>query len=469
MRAAFVRAVATHGPQKHAWYKERTRPRVIAPAVDVAMNFAQVSRLADHLVLPGLVSVVTQGRANTSETLAYIAVADERRLFAAAGYPSMYQYCLGELHLCEGSAYKHIQAARAARQFPAIFEAVEQDRLHLSAVVILAPSLNLENAADLLVAATHRTRAQIELLLSERFPQPDLATLVQPVMPASSACQLSPGTVGMTILEHEPTPGAPSATPFVPPPPMPGARTKVTPLAPQRYGLQFTVGKEAHELLLQAQALLGHAVPTGDVGEVFLRAMRLLVQTLEKQRCAATSHPRPRRGTTNARHVPADVRRKVWKRDGGQCTFVSDKGHRCEARTKLEFDHVTPVARGGTATVDGMRLRCRAHNQYAAECAFGAGFMQEKRDAAKARAAETRQRRTVAVRPAATVAAQEDPDRDLAPWLRRLGCRPDEIRAAIARCEAIPEATLEERMRHALRGLGPRGVRRSIPMAVGLA
>jgi len=80
------------------------------------------------------------------------------------------------------------------------------------------------------------------------------------------------------------------------------------------------------------------------------------------------------------------VKRAVWVRDGGQCTFVSDKGHRCEARSSLEWDHIQEFARGGEATVEGIRLRCRAHNQYTAEQTFGAGFMQAKRDQARARA-----------------------------------------------------------------------------------
>jgi len=37
------------------------------------------------------------------------------------------------------------------------------------------------------------------------------------------------------------------------------------------------------------------------------------------------------------------------------------------------------VARGGRASVDGIRLLCRAHNQYEAERVFGGAFMQGKR------------------------------------------------------------------------------------------
>jgi hypothetical protein len=48
------------------------------------------------------------------------------------------------------------------------------------------------------------------------------------------------------------------------------------------------------------------------------------------------------------------------------------------------------VARGGQATVDNLRLRCRSHNQYDAECTFGAGFMERKREEAREAAAAKR-------------------------------------------------------------------------------
>ena len=38
---------------------------------------------------------------------------------------------------------------------------------------------------------------------------------------------------------------------------------------------------------------------------------------------------------------------------------------------------MTEVARGGSAAVSNLRLRCRAHNQYGAERTFGAEFMRD--------------------------------------------------------------------------------------------
>jgi hypothetical protein len=63
-------------------------------------------------------------------------------------------------------------------------------------------------------------------------------------------------------------------------------------------------------------------------------------------------HSRPRR-RCGRRRVRATSRRtckrSVWERDGGQCTFVSESGRRCEGRRNLQFDSregVRPRRRG---------------------------------------------------------------------------------------------------------------------------
>ena len=187
-----------------------------------------------------------------------------------------------------------------------------------------------------------------------------------------------------------------------------------------RYLLQCPISKETHDLLRYAQALLSHAVPDAEVDQVLQRALKALIPQLEKRKVAAltgrgaTGSPeavrskagrrRPRikphsipldREGPNKPHIPASVRRAVWHRDKGRCTFVGAGGHRCNATSFLEFDHIEPVARGGVATVQGMRLRCRAHNQYEAERVFGTGFMSRKRDEARARRAKPSRGREV--------------------------------------------------------------------------
>jgi hypothetical protein len=167
----------------------------------------------------------------------------------------------------------------------------------------------------------------------------------------------------------------------------------VAPLAPRRYAPQVTLGQDTYDKLRHVQALLGHQLPAGDLAQALDRARDALIVQLEWRKFAATSCPKPvaRRASRDSRRIPAAVKREVRARDQGRCTFVSEAGERCPARTGLEFDHVLEVARGGEATTGNLRLRCRGHNPYAAEDTFGAGFMHEKRERARV-AAEARRR-----------------------------------------------------------------------------
>jgi len=293
------------------------------------MRAYTLTHLSDTVLLRDLAALVAQDRTTTAGLLAHVAEVDARRLYLPAGYPSMYAYCVGELRLSEQGAFKRIRVARTARQFPAIFVGLAEGRLNMSTVVLLAPHLTEETADELLSASAHKSQSEMEQLLAQRFPRPDVPARVQPVVE-----QLSARTVAFDTTE---LPAAPAPGVEAPVPPRPN----VAPLSPQRFALQLTMGQSMHDKLRYAQALLSHQIPTGDVTQVLERALDALVLQLEKRKFAATARPRPdrRRGTAGRRYIPADVKRAVWERDQGQCTFISETGHRCTACSFLEFDH----------------------------------------------------------------------------------------------------------------------------------
>jgi len=361
-----------------------------------------LTHLSDNSLLRGLAALVAQDRVTTADLLAHIAEIDERRLYVPAGYPSMFLYCVQELRLSEDAAAKRIQAARAARRFPAIFVALAQGRLHLTAVGLLAPHLVEETAAELLAAAAGKTKAEIERLLAERFPKSDLLTWVA-AMPAAA----SEPPAGEHAPAHVDDPQVVGNSGAGAPQPAPGRvaiRARVTPLSSRSCALQATIDPETQDYLRRAQELLGARVPSGDVAQVLKLALKEFVTRLEKRKFAATDRPRPARAqaSLNARSIPAEVRRAVWKRDQGQCTFENERGRRCPSRTGHQFDHVLEVARGGEASVQNLRLRCHAHNQLAAERTFGAEFMRHKRIAAAETRAATKAAGIVADVPCAT-------------------------------------------------------------------
>jgi len=406
------------------------------------MDLYDVSHYSKAEVLRQLYSYGSKNNEVTAMYLAFIGEADARRIYAEEGCSSMHAFCVRRLHLSDSAAFKRIHAARAARRFPELFVAVADGRLHLSAVCMLAPRLTAENVGSLLAEATYRRKFEIEQVLARRFPAPDrLAVDLEirrlPIEPGGLTfvpeavisskqnipqdAQLPPGAaqaVGMSVDQATEMPAGASPlhletvlSETSKRPLKIGAQRTVsteparslsnpTPLSDDRYEIRFTVDAGMYERVRFAQNLLSHAVPSGSLPDLFFRGLGALVaETLKRRfavgtrasgpkvnvargRRARPSRP-PVRNVPN-RYVPSPVRRAVWERDGGRCTFVSGEGHRCEDERFLELDHVVPVARGGKPTVEGLRLRCRAHNQLEAERAFGATFMKAKRDAKRA-------------------------------------------------------------------------------------
>src|SRR6267154_4188287 len=224
-------------------------------------------------------------------------------------------------------------------------------------------------------------------------------------------------------------------------------------------GWRYAYSVARQEKLRYVQSLLAHSHPGVDLDQLFDLAVDCLKARFEQQKFGKCDRPGRRRGSQTPRYITLEVKRAVWERDGGQCAFVGTGGKRCEARAPLEFDHLDPVARGGRATVAGVRLLCRAHNQYTAERTYGADFMRGKREQAKQRAAQAKaERETRELARAAAVAAAKKAD-EIIPWLRALGCSLQTARRGVELCAHIPDAPIEERMKVALRGLAPRCVR----------
>jgi 5-methylcytosine-specific restriction endonuclease McrA len=154
-------------------------------------------------------------------------------------------------------------------------------------------------------------------------------------------------------------------------------RTKIEPLSATRYTLQVTLSGTAHDKLRRLQDLLAHSVP--DVAGVIERSFDACLEKLERQKFGIGAKAGTKRGAPTVRSIPAQIRKAVHDRDGGQCAHRYENGRRCPNKAKLEFDHIVPVAKGGRTTIDNLRLLCRAHNQYAADQAFGQHFMDKKR------------------------------------------------------------------------------------------
>jgi hypothetical protein len=307
----------------------------------------------------------------TAALIASLAELDARRLYLGEGYSSLFTYCTQMLHLSEHAAYGRIEAARIARRFPVILDFLANGTVTLTNVCLIAPLLTAENHAETLGAIRHKSKREVEHLVARLHPQPPVPAIVRKLPTPRIAEIVCP----IFAADHT-TPAESSApAPAVPPP---AKRPTVVPIAPEQYKVQFTVNAETHRKLGRAQDLLRHVIPNGDLAQIFDRALTLLVAELEKKKLAMATCPRgSRRTRARGRHVPASVKREVWKRDEGRCAFVGNNG-RCSERGLLEFHHVVPYADGGATTADNLQLRCRAHNAYESDCHFGPFWVRER-------------------------------------------------------------------------------------------
>jgi len=347
---------------------------------------ALASGLSDHDLLTRLLALAGKEREATVELIAHLAALESRpSVYAAKGYGSLFAYCVEVLRLSEDATCNRIAAARACRRFPAMFAALAAGEVSLTSVRMLSPHLTDENWQAVLARAGGRSRGEIEALVAELAPRPDVPSSVRK-LPTVAVPALTPhpapappvnGMNATTVVASESAPT--NRVPL----PLPARRPVIEATSPERYRVQFTIGKESHDKLRRLQTLLRREIPDGDPAAIVDRALTLLLERVERKKLAASAKPRPappiRPGTDtqdwrtipNSRDIPNAVRRASWRRDGGQCGFVSADGHRCTERTFLEFHHVIPYAKGGRATVDNISLRCRRHNQYEAELVFG--------------------------------------------------------------------------------------------------
>jgi len=345
--------------------------------VESSMKITHAFTLNDAALVSALTRLARTEREATVALIVHLAEFDSRRLYAGLGFQSTWAYCMEVLRLSEDATCNRIETARMARKYPVVLDMLETGTLSPTTARLLAKRLTDENHEVLLAEASGKSKRQVEEILARHFPESDVRASVRKVSGAVpvAVSEAPPPVLALAERVGSASTSASATAPTGPPPLLAVApRPIVRPLGPERYEIRFTASAETCEKLRLAQDLLGHAVPSGDLVQVFDRALNVLVEELVKRKFAATERPRPGRGQSDdSRNVPAEVKRKAFVRDGGCCGFVSPDGRRCGSKRFLEFHHLEPYGVGGKPTVDNIQLRCGVHNRYEAELFYGPG------------------------------------------------------------------------------------------------
>ncbi len=321
----------------------------------------RIEGLSDGALVDQLRALVGERNRIEAELLLRLAEVDRRRLYLGEAVDSMFRYCVERLGLSEAAAAKRIQVARLSRRFPVIISLLREGQVHLTALNLLAPHLREGNHEELLASASGKSKREVERLLVARSPKPEVATTVRR-RPVKRAPAGAPLLECATLASVKPV-VAPARRP--------------EPLSEDTYRVTFTADDELVGLLEEVRALTSHRAAGDRTAALIKEALRGMRDRLRKKRFAVGVKPRKssrKKGKPSAtRHIPASVRREVWERDGGSCTYRDASGRRCGSTRHVQFDHVRDWGKGGGHSAENLRLFCRAHNLAKARQVWGDG------------------------------------------------------------------------------------------------
>jgi hypothetical protein len=331
------------------------------------------SKVSDDELIRRLSEILQRSRRAEAELVAHIREVDQRRLYARYA-SSMFSFATERLHLSEHEAYLRIEAARASRKHPVLLEMLADGRLHLSGISLLHKHLTEENQEAVLEKAAHKTKREIEELVAELSPKPDAPPTMRKLPQRPAKANKKRTKLGPDRVEPQ---TATTATPLAPAPVKPAS---VKPLAPARYKVEFTASAELRDKLERLKALM----PDGDIATIIEEAVTEKLEKLEAKRYGKTKIPRKSVDETDtspaSRYIPAPVRRAVYERDLGKCTYMDPTGRRCTETKHLEFHHIQPYGQGGCHSPENIVLLCGVHNKYMAERDYGKDVMDRYRN-----------------------------------------------------------------------------------------
>ena len=165
----------------------------------------------------------------------------------------------------------------------------------MSGLAVLAPHLTNSNCEDLLARATKKTKGEIQKLVAEIAPKPDVAPSIRK-LPALCERQKKnghkpPEREGSERANEDATSSAQGASNETLPKPEGQRQDKppvVEPLAPSRYKIQFTASEEFHDKIERLAALM----PGADLVSMMEMAVTEKLERLEAKRLGKVKNPR---------------------------------------------------------------------------------------------------------------------------------------------------------------------------------
>lgn len=308
--------------------------------------------LPDKKLLQLIKELVVRERGLTLSVLEHLQEIEQRSLFAVKGFPSLFEYAVKELGYSEAAAHRRISAMRLLKAVPEVKTNLEDGSLSLSTLAQAQSFCRVEGIQahhqkkELLSSLEGKSSREVEKALAARSQNPHRlkAEKIRPVNASMSQISLSVDEEFVKLLDEFRN--------------LLGGHHAVTRISDL---LKFSL-KESVEKRRPKAPKTALTIPTSEV-------KKLPVPMKPKNEITKKS----------TRFIPIEVKREVWMRDQGECSYEEPQtGKKCGSKYGLEFDHIMALAKGGRSDdAKNLRLRCRAHNLLWATQTYGQSHMQK--------------------------------------------------------------------------------------------
>lgn len=323
------------------------------------MKTYEIKSLSDAQLIERAECLVRRERELVECLILHLQEIQDRKLFIAMGYSSLFECLVKHFKYSESIAYSRLSVLKIIKSMPEVTEALQSGDLNITHIT-LAQSYFRQQEKE--------TRVQI--------PVEDKRALLSSLMKTSTK------EAKQILAEINPVGELP--------------KDQVRYLDKEYVQILITEKKDILELMERIKELVSHEYIDPSFGEILRLSFKTTIETLEKKkgihfkkkdaakdiqsemaRKAAVSKSKSVMKTKselksatqsfadrNSRYISRRVKQAVLKRAQNQCEYVHKNGERCASRFQTQFDHITAFSRGGSSELANMQLLCRVHNAF---------------------------------------------------------------------------------------------------------
>ena len=266
----------------------------------------------------------------------------DTKLYLQMGFSSMFEYCTRGLGYSEASAYRRISTVKLSATIPEIKAKLDSGDLNMTTLSMAQSfftraekglkqvsgtnvvAFNLESKKKVLAKIENCSKKQTEEILIHTAVELGLAKTLEPAR-----------------------------------------NEKLRVVSSNEVALHLRLKKSTLSKLEQIKSLRAHKNPNMSYADLIEDMSDYMLKKIDLSRATPMKKTKaPARSEVVSRYIPSHIKRAVWQRDQGQCTYRSELNQqRCGSKHLLQIDHIIQFSQGGPNSMTNLRLLCHAHHR----------------------------------------------------------------------------------------------------------